>query len=554
MFQIIFNNTFIRLNILNNIARNTDLFNLMSTSSSNQRLVKKSLENMTIEIKYSTVKLTNGTLSSPINQINNISHVYRLKIINPIVSCLHLLKQVEILELVNWNTNSFGIQLSEEIIDHLKKIVKSKLILTNGHIKESIYAQLTPLMKKDHLSTLDMEYLKDPKSHLLTLDWSNVQSISFQGKVVNDELLKKLSESSASGLINVTLNECDLVTDMGISYFIKSVKKLSVSDLNNISDKSLELAEANLESLCISGCSGVRGVCYKKLCKTLRLLDVHYSVDTLWAMGDCDPYEYLIQIPNIHVVINTRNIKHPKHRKMENCYRYLSLITKVEFVDSYIMTDDIWSNLTRLKEIYFQQGGGNTFKGYSDIGIKNFIENRLPNAGQIEFLSLDSCILTDQSLKLLQGKVRHLELYLDIKDEWMKYLDGVEKLDLNCSELLTDEGMKSLSNVLSLGLYCCPLVTEKGFSYLNNIKELKILDYFPLEAVKYLENLDTLIIFSWEKEPIPHELAKHLHRLLTIIDLNYSTFFSNDSIQFLVNNGVHFEYCWHSGYYSPKFY
>ncbi|KYQ91951.1 hypothetical protein DLAC_07192 [Tieghemostelium lacteum] len=514
----------------------------MFTSLSNQRLVKKSLENMTIEIKNSTVELTNGTLSSPINQIiNNISHVYRLKIINPIISCLYLLKQVEILELVGWNTDSFGIRQSEEIIDHLKKTVKSKLILTNGHIKGSIYTQLIPLMKKDHLSTLDMEFLKDSKSHLLTLDWSNVQSISFQGNVVNDEILKKLSESSTSGLINVTLNECDLVTDMGISYFIMSVKKLSVSDLNNISDNSLELAEANLESLCISGCSGVRGVCYKKLCKTLRLLDVNYSVDTLWTMGGCDPYEYLIQIPNIHVIYS-RKIKHPKHRKMENCYRYLSLITKVEIGHSHIMTDDIWSNLTRLKEISFQSGGGCTFKGYSDIGIKNFIENRLPNAGQIEFLSLDSSILTDQSLKILQGKVKHLDLYLDIKDEWMKYLGDVEKLELTCAKHLTDEGMKSLSNVLSLNLFCCPLVTEKGFSYLNNIKELKISDYFPLEAVKYLENLDTLIILSWEKEPIPHELAKHLHKLITIIDLDYSTFFSNDSIQFLVNKGVHFEY------------
>ncbi|KYQ91998.1 hypothetical protein DLAC_06821 [Tieghemostelium lacteum] len=558
-FEVIFNNSYIRLIILNGIVRVLDLLSLMFTSATNRKIITKSLEHVTVEIG-DCCGILHRFGYPPIDKIiKNLSSLHRLIIHSPPYESLLHLKRVDKLELFEFTCGNLSTVQQKNLMKHLNEVVKDELIITFRYRGDRSFQRSNlcyQLIRKLDLHRLPIQYLELDMNHITSINthyygpgetfppyknhipkfllqkqFPMLHTVSLAGHTITDEILKNLSESSAVGLIQVSLVDCENVTDVGLSYFIKSVTNLTVIDLPLITDLTLQLAD-KVEILHICHCMLVKGSFFKNLhIKQLNLgtsqeyLKLSYAI-TLFG-----------KIPKLEMT--TQIIEN--FWDLDNPYSHYSLITDLHLPDSFFLTDEVMGNFNRIKKLTF--GVENAGTRYTDNGIKNLIQNRDSNAGDLEFWVLSSSEITDRSLMYLSKvsiKTLHISNNRNITDKGIKHLRGIEEIEISNCPCLTDESLKVLCNVKKIKIENCPLITEKGYSYLTNLVEITINDSFPVVAIKHLKSIDTLVIAQWKKNSIPDDLAGELVGIKEIVDINLNngSFLSKEAQCYLSKRGV----------------
>ncbi|KYQ89650.1 hypothetical protein DLAC_09616 [Tieghemostelium lacteum] len=550
-FQILFNNSFIRLKILNGIDRVIDLLRLMFTSNQNRKLIQSSIDKMSITIKQRDI--IKGTLEQI---IKNLSNVHTLDIHLPSIESLYQLKSVNTLIIRRFPEIK---QNKEQLFTHLSKVVKDELRICNSNVDINI-GGIDRLIKQLFLDTLPTRYTFESFDQITTLrqnplkslyphcvsiisqkHFPLLQNIILNGDQITDQILQNLSKSAQ--LRNVKLYRCSQVTDVGMVAFRDTVTKLDVDDLPEITDLALQYP--HLKYLKIQHCPKVVGHCFEWLSNTLENIDIGNSIIYLKPVNNYDSYKYFRKIPNVTINLREGNVSNTWDK--ENEYSHLALLTHFKtFPTSQMLTDDILSNLTRVKVLYFGSYGGRNHT-FSDIGIQRMIENRYPKENNpIESIILDSFLVTDKSLEYLSTIViNRIELICaDITDEGCKYLNQINDISLCLCDRLTDDAMQHLSHVKNLEILWLN-ITENGINHLKSLKELVIDDEFPVEAFEYLPHIDKLTVLGW-RDPIPFSVAKHLKNLVELVENNGDCNFTQDEEQyedsenklFLHQNGV----------------
>ncbi|KYR01609.1 hypothetical protein DLAC_01608 [Tieghemostelium lacteum] len=572
--QAVFNNKFIRLKILNSITRIIDLLRLMFTSSRMMTLIKSTLPTMIITLNLNKIMRKNM-----VEIIKYFSVVHKLVLDRPKVECILQLKSIDILELQYFNCPKDD---EDSVLQHLSTVVNDELILNNYQITTINNNNIESLkgiyqrVKRLHLDGLSSQFMKfDNYDHIISLKttcitnsssyfqritpietipvtlptyipqflsqkhFSSLQELCLNSISINDEILLNLSKSSKLKILS--LKNSDRVTDVGLIALCHQLSKLVVYNLSEITDRSLSHCFM-LRDLFISKCPKVRGDCFQILCNTLESIDLGKSLKYIQPNKYFDSYQCFSKIPKVKVSIGNYDIENDWDPV--NPYSHLPLLTHIDEVHSSSdLTDEILSQFTRIQSLRFGTYGYHA--SYTDQGIKQMIENRDPNAGVIEFFMLDSNLITDLSLQYLsQVPIQRLAIHCKITAQGMKYLNGIDEIDLNLEA--TDEHLKNIPNVKALEFWSKKDdVTATGISYLSNLRFIRIsYPNFPLNAFQHLSTIDTLFVDEWE-DPIPFHVTQLLKGLVEVFENGDCNFLQPEDDEedsenklFLLRNGV----------------
>ena len=186
-----------------------------------------------------------------------------------------------------------------------------------------------------------------------------------------------------------------------------------------------------------------------------------------------------------------------------------------ELCDYLININDLLNTTVRFneyKEKYFcwRLNEESSFKYYREMESYNYIDSQIL-LGDMSIMSVSSPVLLNLNKKQLSLDLR---VNKKVKDNGLKYLGNVYKLNLIECKNITDEGIKHLGNVRILNIGVCKKITDEGIKYLGNLHTLEIHGCnITDEGIKYLGNIHTLNLCWCDK--ITNEGIKHLGNLHT---------------------------------------
>src|SRR3989338_5152712 len=120
------------------------------------------------------------------------------------------------------------------------------------------------------------------------------------------------------------------------------------------------------------------------------------------------------------------------------------------------------------------------------IGKDEIINLARANKDYYQYIMNEKTIMSKYSFKVKQDrnldfifelpyKIFNINLeYCNINDEDMKYLEGIEQINITRCRNITDKGFKYLKNVKKLNISCCSNITDDYVDYLTSLEVLNV--------------------------------------------------------------------------------